>query len=196
MNKQESISLFREYEIAFSRWLQRHREWSTLAAYDYSGKGGDKAPLLFGKNAQIVVPDLFGCKAGGSAWFEIKYKSHADETFMRARRVDPNCPLETGIDRHLWQHYLKVRDESGLEVWLVFIHRKEGEVRAASITELREPDRHRIAGGMGRGGMAFFSWNHLRFVARYVDVLREEPLLRRRGGGPGSDAARHRERAA
>jgi hypothetical protein len=167
-----SVAHHREYEIAVSNWLQR-RGWLVLPAYDYSGKGESKAPKLLGVTRQLVVPDLLACRGGKSRWFEVKYKTEASETYSRGNR------LETGIDLRLWKHYCQVREESGVEVWIVFVHRKEAEVRGLEIEDLqRHGVRESPRFNYGKGGV-FFPWDGLQRLATLTEVLAENDYFAR-----------------
>lgn len=148
----------RAAEQAISRWLQAEG-WHILPAYDFSGKNGDKAPRFSGLRSSLIVPDLLGAK-GLLRWYEVKWKHQASRGW-------------TGIPLRHWHDYLEVRRISGVEVWLVFVHELEDEIRAGEIGQLAEqecphpfdwwPTTLRVYDGnaMSYGGMALFCWECL-----------------------------------
>jgi hypothetical protein len=153
-------------EVAVAKWLMG-RGWKILPAYDFSGAGDDKAPKLMADGESLVLPDLLGCRAGKSIWFEVKLKTSA--TLYRKTGT-----WETGISLRHFRHYQKVRDESGLPVWLVFAHQGENEVSAAPLEALESCLRVYSGNLMGRGGMAFFPYAALRRLATLADVVADE----------------------
>lgn len=164
MKFEDSVALGREYEIAVSKFLQR-RGWSVLPAYDYSGKGDSKAPRLMNMEGGLVVPDLLACRNGKTRWFEVKWKTRADFTRMTQR-------METGVDGRLYQHYRQVKHQSGQQVWIVFVHIEEQQVRANEIGELDKIVRYSPNFNNGKGGF-FFPWDGIPLVATYDEVTRE-----------------------
>lgn len=132
-----------------ARWLGQ-RDASVLPVYDFSGLADDKPPRLIGKRL-LVMPDLLVCKDGRSYWLEVKLKVSA--TLHRKSGV-----LETGLSRRLCEQYLQVQKLSGLDVYLLFAHEKEDEVRIALLSTLWEMRREYRGTKMGWAGMAFFPY--------------------------------------
>jgi len=166
---EEQLAFARRYEKGVALWLMA-RGWRILPTYDFSGSDGDKAPRLLAENddKSLVLPDLLACKGGNSRWVEVKYKDAADWTRTTQR-------FETGISLRLWRHYLMAKEASGLNVWIVFVHQREGEMRGAEVAALAEmPPRIYEGKKMGRGGMAFFPWNGLRLMATLDEIVQEE----------------------
>ena len=156
------LAFARKVEMGLSAWLQA-RGGFILPVYDYSGLGDGKAPKLQGVDNSLVTPDLFTARQGQTRWVEVKWKSEATWTHITQR-------FETGIDRRLWTHYERVEAETGIPVWLLFVHEKEGEVRGQSIAELNKNKRVSVRFNFGRGGI-FFAWDSLVVLASYSDIL-------------------------
>lgn len=149
-----------EFERALSAYLQS-RGWGVLPVYDYSGDE-DKAPKMHKVAGGLVLPDLFAARRGTSCWVEAKRKTRTD-----LHRITNT--IETGLPLRLLREYERVRDESGIDVWLFFGHEVENEVRCIRVGEL-EP---RVYGGgrMSRGGMAFFPWDRLHRLCELTAVM-------------------------
>ena len=92
------------------------------------------------------------------AWFEVKVKASAD----LYRKTNT---LETGFaTRHL-NAYRDVRTLTGLNVWIVFIHEREDDVRVCEIGNL--PVSHVYGGDlMDRGGTTFLVFDKLQSIAK------------------------------
>jgi hypothetical protein len=161
---QLALQSAREVEKIVARWLQR-RGWLVLPVYDYSGLGDGKAPKLQGDGVSLVTPDLLAARDGSTKWFEVKHKTRADWTRITGR-------LETGIDLRLWNHYVRVRASTGCEVWIVFVHEHEDEIRAGEIGALDAIKRESPRFNNGRGGV-FWAWDSLTPMAKWSDVKRE-----------------------
>lgn len=74
-----------------------------------------------GKPVTGVLPDL-SCWKGGEFFFvEVKRKTRW--TLWEGRR-------ETGCDWRLFQQYLRIRQETGVPVWLFFVHEDDGHPKA------------------------------------------------------------------
>lgn len=159
----DAVARARVIERMVSEWLQA-RGWLILPVYDYSGLAENKAPKLLSKKLSLVTPDLLGARNGESRWVEVKWKSRADFTRMSQR-------METGVDARLWNNYLLVQKETGIPVWIAFVHELENEIRAEHIDILARSARHGDPQRkMSRSGMVFFAWDSLRFLARLSDV--------------------------
>jgi hypothetical protein len=152
----------REYEVAFSRWLQHERGYHTLPAFDFSGLANDTAPHFEHKDEWLVVPDILACKDGSFIWFELKLKDRADLHRITQTRV-------TGLPLRHWQHYQATKELTCLPVWIVFVHLEEGEVRAEEIGSMETHHIYR-EDKMSNGGMVFFEYARLRCIAT-LDAL-------------------------
>src|SRR3989304_3029033 len=128
--------------------LSRKRGWYVIPSYDYSGED-NKAPRLQGFADNYVIPDLDIAKDGIRKWAEVKTKREATWTNVTRR-------FEHGIPMRHYQHYLRVQDITGCEVWLFIYEEKTGVVLYANLGDLGKVLRPYIGTKMNRGGMAFF----------------------------------------
>jgi len=161
-------------ESAIARWLTS-LGYSVLPVYEKSVDDG-KAPTLFQLNRRLIAPDLCVFTDKGVRWMEAKHKS--GWTFWRKGGV-----FETGIDRHHWLDYCKIRDSIGLPVWLLFLQRG-GQAKdsppsppglfGAELAELRENISHES--DYGTSGMIYWTREQdggpLKFIASYDEVVR------------------------
>lgn len=99
-------------ESVIARWL-RSRGSSVLPAYEKEFDTG-KGPRLFTPHGQLVTPDLFVFPS--RTFIEAKHKT----VFTWYHR---SGGWQTGIDGDHFHDYLKVQDETGSPVWLMFLHR-------------------------------------------------------------------------
>lgn len=159
-NFHEKLAIGRQYELLAAQWLQESRGARILPVYDYTGSDGEKAPRLraIAPVASLVVPDLLVCADGKTSWVEVKYKTQA--TYHRNTRRE-----ETGIPLRLWCDYKRVQDASGLPVEIIFIHKKEGEIRGDFWDNLRPIRRIYAENNMSYGGMVFFPYFDIPLLA-------------------------------
>lgn len=117
-----------EAEIAVSRWLMQ-RGYYVVPRYIPNGDG-DNAPSMFGLAASYVLPDLDVFAAGKRRrfWFEVKRK--------RAYTWD-GCK-QTGFSPRLREHYLRVQQESGNEVFVGFYDEGESLLYGNFLSELEQ----------------------------------------------------------
>ncbi len=154
----------REWEKKVARWAAR-RGWYVLPAYDYAGKGESKAPKLVSPDGNdLVLPDLVCFRNAGLRWLEVKWK-------RRAALYRATGELVTGISLRLFKHYCQIEERVAGEVFVVFLHEDEREVRGDSLNNLRAYVSHVYKGPkMGRGGMVFWPylqiprWGELRMI--------------------------------
>ena len=105
------------------------------------------APMLSGKKSSSIAPDSLVIGEGQTRWCEVKAKS--EQTYYHL-----NKEWQTGIEQRHWNHYQQVEVESGIPVWLVFVHLKqvvnrdipgfvelENKVASALLSELRRSFR-------------------------------------------------------
>lgn len=67
----------------------------------------------------------------------------------------------TGIDLRLWLDYLEVESVSGLKVIIYFVNFNQGEIRAASLTELFN---HRRKWENPNSGMVYWTYDDLKIM--------------------------------
>lgn len=107
-------------ETAIAAWL-RYLGYSVLPAYDIpldEGKGPRLYAAFDSGHNQLVVPDILAIHPDiqkGLRWVEAKRKTH----FGWYRKFEA---WQTGIDARHYEHYLHVREITGLPLWLMFLH--------------------------------------------------------------------------
>jgi hypothetical protein len=120
MNFADSLSSGQLGESLIAQWLRR-RGWHVLPAYEKE-INNRKGPRLFmahgGEDAQLIAPDLFTMRGNDFRWIEAKHKTHFS-WYNIGRR------FETGIDLRHYRDYCRVADATGVDVWLMFLHRDE-----------------------------------------------------------------------
>jgi len=99
-----------EKEVAF---LLLQKGYSILPLYQFTD---DISPKILKGDLSFVSPDLTIFKNGKTTFIEAKRKT---------RWVKHNNIIETGCDYRLYQHYKKVAAETGIELWMVFVHENE-----------------------------------------------------------------------
>lgn len=149
------------FEVAVGAWLRKRNQY-VLPAYDYSGLGDDKPPMLRGKDENLVIPDLLAWRTGNGAWYEVKLKDRA----VLYRNYQH---LTTGINLRHYRHYRQVKTITGLPVFVVFVHQQEQCVKYGEIDAL--PVSHEYTGTkMGRDGMIFFEFDKIAQLMPYSEL--------------------------
>lgn len=128
--------------------LQQHG-WYVIPSYDYAGEDHDKAPRLQGALGGFIIPDLDIAKDGARRWAEVKTKAEATFTRITQR-------LEHGISKRHYEHYQKVQQITGDEVWLFVVEENTGTVLFAKLDDLEPFKRVYNGDKMSRGGMVFY----------------------------------------
>lgn len=126
-----------------------------------------RAPLVTGgsKQESYASADIPAIKGGHGAFFEVKWKSG---TFTS--RYGNVC---TGIDMDPYRSYLKHEEDSGWPLVIVFCHRKENEVRCATLAQLREIESHRCTQQQyqeSKGGMINWKWEQIPLWMPYAEL--------------------------
>jgi len=110
---EDYLEFGKEGEHYVANWLIGR---GNVVAPLYQYNNHNKAPVILwdesGRRIQCVLPDL-QCYKHSKAWFaEVKRKNQwwQGEYF------------ETGVDIRLWKHYQKVRQQTGCDVWIFFLH--------------------------------------------------------------------------
>lgn len=105
-----SVEYGRSAEVSIAGCLMRAGRL-VLPVYAYSGLSQDKAPKMQSAGGDgLVTPDLLVAGGGRVYWVEVKRKRRADPTTCRGGRP------ETGISLRLWNHYRKIKAQTGLLV--------------------------------------------------------------------------------
>jgi hypothetical protein len=128
----------------------QEKGWYIIPSDDYIGED-EKAPRLFGKVKQYVLPDLDVAQRTVRRWGEVKTKAEATWTHITQR-------LEHGFAKRLFDHYLEVQSITGTEVWVFVYERKTNTLLYARLNDLPKP-RVYLGNKMDRGGMVFFPRN-------------------------------------
>lgn len=175
-------------ESLIARW-QRRQGCSVLPAYDKENNDF-KGPRLFMAEgapvAQLIAPDMLVMGQGKFLWIEAKHKS-------RFTWYAKNRRFTTGIDLRHYKDYCAVEAETGLPVWLMFLH-TEGttspdEIKRygapptcptglfgnqVGVLQAMEPDH--ISHEFGAGGMIFWHLGQLDKLATLEEVYGTEPI--------------------
>lgn len=85
-----------------------------MPLYQFTNK--DKTPVLLTKNTQIIAPDLICYYKNKSFFVEVKTKN---------KWVVSKNYIETGLDYKHYLEYLKIKETTGLPVYLFFNHINE-----------------------------------------------------------------------
>src|SRR5690606_19184807 len=111
---EEQLAVGRLAESAIVRWL-RSKGYAVITVYEIEHKNG-LGPRFLGSSRAYVAPDVLVFKGDGKVlWCETKHK-----TVFSWYRIG-QC-WETGIDARHFEDYKRVGEETGLPVWLVFLH--------------------------------------------------------------------------
>lgn len=127
------------------------------------------APMV-GSAKPLVMPDILGLRAGAMDAFEVKWKKHAEP------RRTHGGDLYTGIDRFSYDHYRRFQAESKHNVFLVFLHEDEDEVRCASLDDLdfscHRPsiDCTQAQFPQSKGGMRNYWYRKIPLWMRYSEL--------------------------
>lgn len=160
----DNLAIGREWETKVSHWLQQNQNY-VLDVYEYTGTAtsGSKAPKLriLPSEESLILPDLQVASAGVTHWVEVKSKSGVGYPFKGNLRY-----RTTGFDLKYWEHYLKVRQITGLAVKVFFVHYNEGDIRSASLEELDVHPRKYIN---ERNGMVYWPYDELNVIAKIIN---------------------------
>lgn len=144
-----------------------------------------RAPLVSGGSGDesYASADIPAIKNGHGAFFEVKWKSSAF--------VSKYGNVCTGIDLDSYRAYLEHEIDSGWPVVIVFCHRKENEVRCATLAFLKEIESHRCSDSHYRnskGGMINWKYDQIPLWMPYAElaVLARSYKETSRASSPGS----------
>ena len=130
----------------------------------YQFQNHDRAPVALwevdGAQVSGVLPDL-ACWNKGRAFFaEVKRKT---------RWVHWEGARETGFDQRLWREYRRIRTQSGVPVWVFFVHEQQEPCGIYLVNIDKKPSRvwdgrnkrtGRLVSGV-RGAMTLFDYSEL-----------------------------------
>lgn len=127
-------------ETAIARWL-RARGNAVMPVYEKIVDTG-KGPQIYLMDIELIAPDFLTFKGGQALWIEAKHKTAFAWNRQRSLWV-------TGIDKRHYEHYLRVAEESGWPVWLLFLH-EGGQAKDSPATS---------PSGLYGGNLAYLSQN-------------------------------------
>lgn len=128
-------------------------EW--LKANDYRILEASKihtggAPLLTGKDSNIILPNSLTWKEKQMGWVEVKTKSTA------TRHENPPRRWEHGIPLRHWNDYLKIREVTGVPVSLAVVEINTVCLLLAQLETLQGNSRRYMGYKMGNEPHIFF----------------------------------------
>ncbi len=163
-NKQLQMGKTGETEIA--EWLIS-RGSQVLPVYEIA-ENQFKGPTLYTLGEVIIAPDIIAFTDGKITFIEAKHKNAF--SWYRNKQI-----WTTGIDKKHYMEYLKIQEETKVNVWILFLHRG-GQAKdsppspsglfANSLSVLsknidHESDRH------GKSGMVYWNKEALIKIANY-----------------------------
>lgn len=116
----ESLEQDKVGESHLARWLIR-RGCCVQPVYEIAD-GQNKGPGLYGDFGRLVAPDALVFGVREIFYAECKWKTAF--TYYRRKQT-----FETGIDWHHWKQYLQVAEQTGVPVWLFFLHACEQQAK-------------------------------------------------------------------
>jgi hypothetical protein len=171
-------------ESLIAKWLNS-KGWFVVPVYEIEINSG-KGPRVFAPdNERIIAPDIFAVNPLRSRvrFIECKHK-----TVFTWHRISQKW--QTGIDLKHWADYLKLSDKTGVDTWLLFLHRQSTPslidihygcptaspvgLFGQSIKTLKDKGRKddRYA-----KGMIYWNHGHLQKLAHLEEVTRLDPAL-------------------
>jgi hypothetical protein len=117
-NFNDAYAFGRVAEGQIAQWLMYAEGWHILPTYEIEIPSG-KGPRLFTPTGNLVVPDILAMKHKGKRflykWHESKHKTRF--TWHRNSRN-----WQTGIDLRHYLDYIKVQQQTCIEVYILFLH--------------------------------------------------------------------------
>ena len=174
MNHFQTMFQFgRIYENEITQWLIHGCGYCVLPVYEVETEAACKGPRVYAPDGALAAPDLFAFSHRWRGWIEAKGKAHF--TWHRISGT-----WQTGIDRVLYDDYLRLAKESPLPLWLMFLHKSD----QPDARDLRQGSPERCPVGLfggeiltlakcvdhvsvryGRGGMVYWRAESLRKLA-------------------------------
>lgn len=177
---EESLEIGRLSESAIVSWL-RARGNGVITVYEIQHDAKMGPRFLASRSRAFVAPDVLCFGGGGQVlWCETKHKT----VFSWHRKTQQ---WVTGVDLHHFRDYQRVANETGLPVWLAFLHVSAEPIAAdrrhncpfecptglfvGEIWRLANEYNHTHE-NWGRHGMIYWSSNSLHRLAPAEDVMR------------------------
>lgn len=188
MSFKQSLASGQVGESLIARWKRRQGS-HVLPVYE-KANNDYKGPRIFMAEGahvpQLIAPDMLVMGQGTFLWIEAKQKSRFT-WYAKHKR------FTTGIDLRHYNDYCAVEAETGLPVWLMFLH-TEGttspyEIKnyhapptcptglfgnKVSVLQTMEPDH--ISYEFGAGGMIFWHLGQLIKLATLEEIYGTEPI--------------------
>ncbi len=160
MGFKEFLIIGKTGESKIAKWIISNGG-QVLPVYEIS-ENQFKGPALYYEGGTLVAPDMLTFKKGELRWIEVKTKS----SFSWHRNTER---FVTGIDLHHYADYLKVKEITKTQLWLLFLQGQgvakdtpEGKISptglfGGEISDLKQNENHRH-GNYGKSGMVY--WSH------------------------------------
>lgn len=157
MDFQASLRLGEKHELCVAAWLHA-RGWTIhgMACRDWHPRA---IPVL--RSADHTYPDLLVERYTIRRWIDVKSKRRADWYRIGQRYV-------TGFPVRHWVRYWDVQQQTGIPVWIMFLHQQDDEALSASLETLSRCISHTAP---QMGGMIFFRRDDIPRLASYREIM-------------------------
>jgi hypothetical protein len=106
-NFEEQLEYGKAFENIIAKWMM-NKGYFVTPKYLFTGENDNEAPMMFGKNKKLVIPDIDAAKQGKRIWVECK----------RKKRM--KCHPATGFSTRLYNQYKEVQEITGSSVFIIF----------------------------------------------------------------------------
>jgi len=174
MGFKESLIIGKTGESKIAKWIISDGG-QVLPVYEIA-ENQYKGPALYCEGTTLVAPDILMFKKGELRWVEVKTKS----SFSWHRKTER---FVTGIDLHHYADYLKVKDVTNTQLWLLFLQglgiaKDTPDDKMAptglfggEISDLKQNENHRHD-NWGKHGMVYWAVDKLLKISNYEDIDR------------------------
>lgn len=164
------------FEYAVGAYLRACGYRTFGESLNYQQRG---APLARGDQGadSYASADISAMKNGSMSFFEVKWKSATFPNQYGRGQL-------TGIDADSYNAYLKHERDGGSPVVIVFCHRREREIRCATLAHLRTIESHRCTQQQypgSKGGMVNWFFEQIPLWMPYEDLDRLAENFRQSG---------------
>lgn len=173
-NFNDAFAFGRIAESDVGRWLTLVMKWRHLPAYEVEIPSGKGPRFISSTGEELVAPDLLSMKRERKKilvkWHEVKHKNR----FTWRYTAKPPC-WQTGIDLRHYLDYIKVQEDSGVDVYVLFLHIRSDPSKSdlehgseptcptglygQSLTSLMTHEHHRDSYNNGRRDYPMVYWN-------------------------------------
>lgn len=109
---EEKLAFGKEGEHEVGEYFM-NRGYSLLPLYQFEDK---LAPKIYTNSGVIISPDIFVSGRHKAFWVEVKTKK---------RWIKFKGTLETGLNNRHYDEYIKIRQNTGLPLYVVFNHKED-----------------------------------------------------------------------